>query len=215
MLSLIFPCLSHAGRGREGKQLHNTGARVRVGRADNRIRRFDGPPAYQSEVVSGGAARRGLEFAPVIMSNHSATQSTAAAAADEEIELLDAPPDVRLLVKRRQMFEVQEALEAQKQLYAAQVCLRLSVAAHLPAGHAACEACFHHMNGCLQEKELHAKEEALQKRDVALQESLLRFSKFLQVYELLDIGIQHDVLRSRVCDRVGSVPSIACGRKMM
>lgn len=47
--------------------------------------------------------------------------AAAAAAATEEKELMDAPPDVRLLVKRRQMFEVQEALEAQKQQYAAQV----------------------------------------------------------------------------------------------
>ncbi len=57
----------------------------------------------------------------VIMSDHSAAKPTAAAPADEEKELMDAPPDVRLLVKRRQMFEVQEALEAQTQQYAAQV----------------------------------------------------------------------------------------------
>ena len=47
--------------------------------------------------------------------------SAPAAVASEEKELEDAPPDVRLLVKRRQMFEVQEALEAQKERYAAQV----------------------------------------------------------------------------------------------
>ena len=35
---------------------------------------------------------------------------------------------------------------------------------------------------CSQEKELHAKEEALKHRDIALQDSLLRFSKFLQVW---------------------------------
>ena len=44
-----------------------------------------------------------------------------AGAAAEGKQLEDAPPDVRLLVKRRQMFEVQEALEAQKEKYAAQV----------------------------------------------------------------------------------------------
>jgi hypothetical protein len=47
--------------------------------------------------------------------------ASAAAAAAEEKELDDAPPDVRLLVKRRQMFEVQEALEAQKEQYTALV----------------------------------------------------------------------------------------------
>ena len=41
---------------------------------------------------------------------------------------------------------------------------------------------FQHSIMVLQEKDLHAKEEALKKRDIALQDSLLRFSKFLQVW---------------------------------
>jgi len=77
----------------------------------------------RSKLDSSQAVQQHVDQAhtPVNMSNHSAVKPTAAAAADEEKELMDAPPDVRLLVKRRQMFEVQEALEAQKQQYAAQV----------------------------------------------------------------------------------------------
>ena len=59
----------------------------------------------------------------------SAAAAAAAAAAAEEKELTDAPPDVRLLVKRRQMFEIQEALEAQKQQYAVQVAVRCALIA--------------------------------------------------------------------------------------
>ena len=62
-----------------------------------------------------------------------------AAAVAEEKELTDAPPDVRLLVKRRQMFEVQEALEAQKQQYAAQVeCTVHLLSTSYPSNSASC-----------------------------------------------------------------------------
>lgn len=59
-------------------------------------------------------------------------------------------PATRLLEKRRQMFEVQESLEAQKQE-------------------------FH-----LREEGFKRREETLKKKDLDLQESLIRFSKFLQ-----------------------------------
>eukprot|EP00899_Mesostigma_viride_P009263 jgi/Mesvir1/18338/Mv14239-RA.1 len=59
-------------------------------------------------------------------------------------------PATRLLEKRRQMFEVQEALEAQKQEFAR------------------------------KEEVFVRREEGLKKKDLELQESLIRFSKFLQ-----------------------------------
>ncbi|KAK9823584.1 hypothetical protein WJX72_003990 [[Myrmecia] bisecta] len=59
-------------------------------------------------------------------------------------------PATRLLEKRRQMFEVQEALEQQKQE-------------------------FHR-----KEEVFKRREEGLKKKDLELQESLIRFSKFLQ-----------------------------------
>lgn len=59
-------------------------------------------------------------------------------------------PATRLLEKRRQMFEVQENLEAQKQE-------------------------FH-----VKEEGFKRREETLKKKDLDLQESLIRFSKFLQ-----------------------------------
>ncbi|KAF6257143.1 flagellar associated protein [Scenedesmus sp. NREL 46B-D3] len=64
--------------------------------------------------------------------------------------LENASPSTRLLEKRRQMFEVQEALELQKQEFAR------------------------------KEEILRKREEALKKKDLELQESLIRFSKFLQ-----------------------------------
>lgn len=59
-------------------------------------------------------------------------------------------PATRLLEKRRQMFEVAEALEAKKQEFAK------------------------------KEEIFKRREEALKKRDLELQESLIKFSKFLQ-----------------------------------
>jgi len=59
-------------------------------------------------------------------------------------------PATRLLEKRRQMFEVQEALEAQKEEFSR------------------------------REELFKRREEALRKKDLELQESLIKFSKFLQ-----------------------------------
>ncbi|ETK95823.1 hypothetical protein L915_01286 [Phytophthora nicotianae] len=62
-------------------------------------------------------------------------------------------PATRLLEKRRQMFEVQEALDAQKEEFAR------------------------------REDAFHRREEALRKKDLELQESLIKFNKFLQENE--------------------------------
>jgi len=62
-------------------------------------------------------------------------------------------PATRLLEKRRQMFEVQEALEAQKEEFAR------------------------------REDAFRRREEALRKKDLELQESLIKFNKFLQENE--------------------------------
>lgn len=75
-------------------------------------------------------------------------------AAMPHVLLLDhVSPATRLLEKRRQMFEVQEALDAQKEEFARK------------------EEAFRH------------REEALRKKDLDLQESLIRFNKFLQENE--------------------------------
>ena len=62
-------------------------------------------------------------------------------------------PATRLLEKRRQMFEVQEALDAQKEDFER------------------------------REHAFQQREEALRKKDLALQESLIKFNKFLQENE--------------------------------
>ncbi|KAL4115513.1 hypothetical protein PRIC2_013674 [Phytophthora ramorum] len=62
-------------------------------------------------------------------------------------------PATRLLEKRRQMFEVQEALDAQKEEFAR------------------------------REDAFHRREEGLRKKDLELQESLIKFNKFLQENE--------------------------------
>ncbi|KAF4040726.1 hypothetical protein GN244_ATG07077 [Phytophthora infestans] len=62
-------------------------------------------------------------------------------------------PATRLLEKRRQMFEVQEALDAQKEEFSR------------------------------REDAFHRREEALRKKDLELQESLIKFNKFLQENE--------------------------------
>ncbi|KAG1708873.1 hypothetical protein DVH05_022505 [Phytophthora capsici] len=62
-------------------------------------------------------------------------------------------PATRLLEKRRQMFEVQEALDAQKDEFAR------------------------------REDAFHRREEGLRKKDLELQESLIKFNKFLQENE--------------------------------
>jgi len=63
-------------------------------------------------------------------------------------------PATRLLEKRRQMFEVQEALEHQK------------------------------LGFSRKEEIFRRQEESLKKKDLDLQESLIKFSKFLQVSEV-------------------------------
>ena len=62
-------------------------------------------------------------------------------------------PATRLLEKRRQMFEVQEALDAQKEEFSR------------------------------REDAFRRREEALRKKDLELQESLIKFNKFLQENE--------------------------------
>lgn len=62
-------------------------------------------------------------------------------------------PATRLLEKRRQMFEVQEALDAQKEEFAR------------------------------REDAFRRREEGLRKKDIELQESLIKFNKFLQENE--------------------------------
>lgn len=68
----------------------------------------------------------------------------------QQLTLEHVSPATRLLEKRRQMFEVQEALEAQKEEYKR------------------------------REAEFKRREEKLKERDLALQESLIKFNKFLQ-----------------------------------
>jgi len=68
----------------------------------------------------------------------------------QQLDLDHVTPATRLLEKRRQMFEVQEALEAQKEEFAR------------------------------REELFKRREEQLRKKDVELQESLIRFNKFLQ-----------------------------------
>ncbi|KAJ1485775.1 hypothetical protein T484DRAFT_1619896 [Baffinella frigidus] len=66
------------------------------------------------------------------------------------MNLEDVSPATRLLEKRRQMFEVQEALETQKEEFAR------------------------------REELFKRREEALRKQDLELQQQLIRFNKFLQ-----------------------------------
>jgi len=66
------------------------------------------------------------------------------------MNLDDVSPATRLLEKRRQMFEVQEALETQKEEFAR------------------------------REELFKRREEALRKQDLELQQQLIRFNKFLQ-----------------------------------
>jgi hypothetical protein len=68
----------------------------------------------------------------------------------QQLTLEHVSPATRLLEKRRQMFEVQEALDAQKEEYKR------------------------------REAEFKRREEKLKERDLALQESLIKFNKFLQ-----------------------------------
>ncbi|GBF97344.1 flagellar associated protein [Raphidocelis subcapitata] len=76
--------------------------------------------------------------------------SAPARALPGNLAMANVTPATRLLEKRRQMFEVQEALEAQKQDFAR------------------------------KEELFRKREEALKRRDLELQESLIRFSRFLQ-----------------------------------
>ncbi|EKX37255.1 hypothetical protein GUITHDRAFT_154995 [Guillardia theta CCMP2712] len=72
------------------------------------------------------------------------------AGAVQQMNLEDVSPATRLLEKRRQMFEVQEALETQKEEFAR------------------------------REELFKRREEQLRKQDLELQQSLIRFNKFLQ-----------------------------------
>jgi len=72
------------------------------------------------------------------------------AGAVQQMTLEDVSPATRLLEKRRQMFEVQEALETQKEEFAR------------------------------REELFKRREEQLRKQDLELQQSLIRFNKFLQ-----------------------------------
>ncbi|GMF52492.1 unnamed protein product [Phytophthora fragariaefolia] len=71
----------------------------------------------------------------------------------QTLTLNHVSPATRLLEKRRQMFEVQEALDAQKEEFAR------------------------------REDAFHRREEGLRKKDLELQESLIKFNKFLQENE--------------------------------
>jgi hypothetical protein len=96
--------------------------------------------------------------------------STAAAAkakvTPHTLVLEHVAPATRLLEKRRQMFEVQESLEAQKQEFQ------------------------------LKEEGFKRREETLKKKDLDLQESLIRFSKFLQENGGV-VRTSHDVVCSQ------------------
>lgn len=85
---------------------------------------------------------------------HALTQyahPNSAPALPQSLTLDHVSPATRLLEKRRQMFEVQEALDAQKEEFAR------------------------------REEAFRRREEGLRKKDLDLQESLIRFNKFLQV----------------------------------
>ena len=71
----------------------------------------------------------------------------------QTMNLDEVSPATRLLEKRRQMFEVQEALETQKEEFAR------------------------------REELFKRREEALRKQDLELQQQLIRFNKFLQVWQ--------------------------------
>lgn len=75
------------------------------------------------------------------------------AALPQSLVLEHVSPTTRLLEKRRQMFEVQEALDAQKEEFSR------------------------------REEAFHRREEGLRKKDLELQESLIKFNKFLQENE--------------------------------
>ncbi|GBG32052.1 Coiled-coil domain-containing protein 42 [Hondaea fermentalgiana] len=80
-------------------------------------------------------------------------QMKATAQVPQALVLEHVSPATRLLEKRRQMFEVQEALDAQKEEFAR------------------------------REEAFHRREEGLRKKDLELQESLIKFNKFLQENE--------------------------------
>lgn len=71
----------------------------------------------------------------------------------QTLTLAHVSPATRMLEKRRQIFEVQEALDAQKEEFAR------------------------------RDDAFHRREDALRKKDLELQESLIKFNKFLQENE--------------------------------
>lgn len=111
-------------------------------------------------------------------------------------------PATRLLEKQRQMFEVQEALEIQKQEFArkvrnakththhrqqhthAHITDNITHVAHtctsLTSWYRKHHASMLAPQTSPQEEAFRKREEALKQRDLELQESLIRFSKFLQ-----------------------------------
>jgi len=72
---------------------------------------------------------------------------------------------------------VQEALDAQKEEFARREVWPVLISWHLPRAHA------HLVGGraCVVQEAFRRREEGLRKKDLDLQESLIRFNKFLQV----------------------------------
>lgn len=87
------------------------------------------------------------------MNDDTADTTTKTTKMRETIFLDNACMATRMLEKRRQLFEAQEALKSQKDDFAR------------------------------KEDAFHRREEALRKRDLKLQESLIQFNKFLQENE--------------------------------
>ena len=102
-------------------------------------------------------------------------------------------PATRLLEKRRQMFEVQEALDAQKEEFAR------------------------------REEAFRRREEGLRQKDLELQESLIKFNKFLQENEskrgrkdrlVRATGTSRDVGHLPTVVQVATVPSVMTQKNM-
>ena len=101
-----------------------------------------------------------------------------------QLNLDHVSPATRLLEKRRQMTEVQEALDSQKEEYAVQ----LPEAPTRYTRPLAIVYAVDYINLCQtsrryskREEAFKRREEQLRKKDLELQESLIRFNKFLKV----------------------------------
>ncbi len=109
-----------------------------------------------------------------------------------QLNLDHVSPATRLLEKRRQMTEVQEALDSQKEEYASSV-------PEAPTRYEACNCVCNYINLChtsrrysKREEAFKRREEQLRKKDLELQESLIRFNKFLKV-ALVVVFLQFEV----------------------